>query len=221
MGRSWIRLNFLSKPLHQLFCSLISSKMNNDRNTKSVSGSIQTKHRKHIKKSTGNNSGQGTYVNRHSTTKKKQMRDDKYKSGHGNKAEGHGFAEQKKMKMVHQYRRLLTKQRKKEVATGSQSISYSQPPHDDNGTVKENKKKFIKTNPYHNAVQHAQNIQSNKQKKWEEIKQKKEEQEMALKQYKQRKNKKHKMMAKKTFRGQPSMASRMDLLLQQIQENYT
>lgn len=40
----------------------------------------------------------------------------------------------------------------------------------------------------------------------------------ALKKYEDKKKKKHKLLLKKTFRGQPSMGSRMEILLQQIED---
>ena len=38
--------------------------------------------------------------------------------------------------------------------------------------------------------------------------------------YKQKKKEKHKKIAKKNDKGQPNMASQMDLLLEKIQKNY-
>ncbi len=67
--------------------------------------------------------------------------------------------------------------------------------------------------------QDREQAQQARRAKAEERRRKEQERQEAIKKYKQKKADKFKVLSKKTKRGQPVMAGRMELLLQKIQSD--
>ncbi|KAL3843223.1 hypothetical protein ACJMK2_021168 [Sinanodonta woodiana] len=144
------------------------------------------------------------------TNRTRAIKAAKYKHFIGNKTEGQGFADRRKKKIQHEYRKLLTKENKstdKAALHGDAAVFRKQ-----RGlSAKTGRHKFSKAHE-----EYERRKQVNLEKKKVALK-KKRELAAALDKYKQKKKEKFKKLCKKTYKGQPVMKDRIEHLLEKIQ----
>ena len=140
---------------------------------------------------------------------KTKYRQKKYSHSHklNDWKKGHKLEAQRK------YKKLLRKEEKKETFK-----QKSNPNIDPIGTKPEQAPAKRQLSGMNKAKKSYEEKVKAKQKAAEEVKKKQEEKVAAVKKYKEKKVAKNKALRAVTRRGQPVMAGRMELLLQQIQQ---
>ncbi|KAK2183787.1 hypothetical protein NP493_289g02010 [Ridgeia piscesae] len=149
---------------------------------------------------------------------KRQKNDMKYRKFVGNKVEGQGFADRRKKKIVHEYKKILRKE-------GRNLEEWSEKMHkiytDDDKTATPSVKNDS-SKPKMSSLQKAEmewkKKKHDKDQKRKELQQKQQERDAALTRYENKKREQHKKLSKKNYKGQPILAGRMDILLQQIEK---
>jgi len=155
-----------------------------------------------------------------SVERKRKFREKKYKSAYGNKAEGQGFAEASKLKMIRDYRRWQAKERRKgaQVTQGqSEVVVKTEVGEEGEAVIEQDDKQARKAAKFQKAAREAEEKKKLKETQREDAVEVESQREEALQKYHVKKRKKYRLLSKKTFRGQPSMGSRMEILLEQIE----
>ncbi|XP_022105743.1 thyroid transcription factor 1-associated protein 26-like [Acanthaster planci] len=168
----------------------------------------------------------------------------------GNITEGQGYADKRKRKVLNSYKKLIHKSRRADskivagIALRSTEDSVEVEGHhkkralytkNAKGQVQNPKKKFSKAkrtvhsrdeqvmsiNRYTQAEQQRQWLTKEHQQILQDRKARREAREEALRRYREKKEARHKMLSKRTPRGQPIIKYHMDYLLQNIASQTT
>ena len=143
----------------------------------------------------------------------------KKKYSHGHKVEQ--WKEKQKMSMARSYHKMLKKDEKKALYLkgGGKKHNPNLEPIGEKTSLTDKKEDFPKPKSgFSKARRKYEEKIIAKQKRKEEFLKRQEEKEAAIKKYKEKKALKMKALTAKTKRGQPVMAGRMELLLEQIQQ---
>merc|ERR1739842_238570 len=141
------------------------------------------------------------------------------KYSHGHKVDQ--WREKQKMSMARTYHKMLKKDEKKSLYMkgGGQSGNPNLQPIGEKKSLVDKKEIFAKhKSGFSKAKRKYEEKIIAKQKRKEEFSKRQEEKEEAIRKYKEKKALKMKALTAKTKRGQPVMAGRMELLLEQIQQ---
>ena len=148
---------------------------------------------------------------------KAEWREKKY--SHGHKVEQ--WRDKQKMSMARNYHKMIKKEEKKalyEKTGGKKDNPNLEPIGEKKSLVEKNEEKRPIKSGFSKAKKKYEDKIVTKQKKEEEFLQRQQEKETAIKKYKEKKALKMKALSAKTRRGQPVMAGRIEMLLEQIQE---
>ncbi|CAH1256772.1 Hypp1721 [Branchiostoma lanceolatum] len=144
----------------------------------------------------------------------------------GNKAEGQGFADRRKKKVMYEYRKLLNKERKKGGATTTAGIAgqgkgYTEQGGDGNTQRTGQEQKRFKKKPFTAFSKEQQEFkrkQAEKEQGIKEAEQRREERIKAAAKHNKERWKRHVQLGKVNKKGQPVMANRIEFLLNKIQK---
>ncbi|KAK3881980.1 hypothetical protein Pcinc_013613 [Petrolisthes cinctipes] len=154
---------------------------------------------------------------------KREYYNQKLKSTYGSQNTGHGLDDHQKKKIMRQFERLKKKELKKEAAQTTQGSGDNVEPCVDSASPSDEHSPF--TQPVQKkkkwSMQRARasyHLQIEKKKEREEHYQnKKREIEEANKKYKEKRLQRFKKLSKKTNKGQPVMSGRIELMLEQLE----
>jgi hypothetical protein len=180
-------------------------------------------------------------------SKNKMSREDRslmYKSFIGNKSEGQGFADKRKRQIVYQYKKIESKEKQalnswsdkleklyNDVSDSSDEdeirnkrIKKLKRARNDQTTKQQNSRiapeqlAKLKVSAFHREEKEWQRKKYEKEQKQKEAEERERTKIGAQARYHKEKQRKHKLLAKKNYKGQPNMASRMMLLLEKIEK---
>eukprot|EP00092_Neocalanus_flemingeri_P039375 GFUD01042871.1.p1 GENE.GFUD01042871.1~~GFUD01042871.1.p1 ORF type:complete len:171 (+),score=77.40 GFUD01042871.1:53-565(+) len=148
---------------------------------------------------------------------KAAWREKKY--SHGHKVEQ--WRDKQKLSMARNYQKMIRKDEKKAEFQNKGSKKENpnlEPIGEKKSLVEKMEDRRPAQSGYNRAKSKFEDKVASKQKKQEEILNRQKEKEEAIKKYKEKKAVKMKALSAKTRRGQPVMAGRIEMLLEQIQE---
>lgn len=152
----------------------------------------------------------------------RKLKEKNYKKFTGNKEEGQGFADRRKRKIEHEYRKMLKKE-KKASAGNAKHISVldelSEEEATSTGRTESKQRSSHKpVGTYSKAHHEYKQTKMEKDRKKKEARKRKQAVDTALEKYQQKRQANYKLLCKRTSRGQPIMKHQMEYLLEKIKK---
>ncbi|XP_061184762.1 thyroid transcription factor 1-associated protein 26-like [Saccostrea echinata] len=143
-----------------------------------------------------------------------------YKNFIGNKTEGQGFADKRKRKIQHEYRKLLKKEKKSEVESTKHVSVLDELSEEEETPPDVSKQKSTKKSigTYSKAHHEYKQRKKEKERKKQEAKKNREAMDAAIEKYNKKKQSNYKLLCKRTSKGQPVMKHQIDYLLEKIKK---
>lgn len=152
----------------------------------------------------------------------RKVKEKSYRKFTGNKVEGQGFADKRKRKIEHEYRKMLKKEKKASVGN-SKHISVLDELSEEEatstgatGSKQRSSQKAVGT--YSKAHHEYKQKKMEKERKKKEAWKRKQAVDTALEKYQQKRQSNYKLLCKRTSRGQPIMKHQMEYLLEKIKK---
>ncbi|XP_052675799.1 thyroid transcription factor 1-associated protein 26-like [Crassostrea angulata] len=152
----------------------------------------------------------------------RKLKEKNYKKFTGNKEEGQGFADRRKRKIEHEYRKMLKKE-KKASAGNAKHISVLDELSEEEATSagpteSKQRSSHKPVGTYSKAHHEYKQTKMEKDRKKKEARKRKQAVDTALEKYQQKRQANYKLLCKRTSRGQPIMKHQMEYLLEKIKK---
>ncbi|XP_048778772.1 thyroid transcription factor 1-associated protein 26-like [Ostrea edulis] len=155
----------------------------------------------------------------------REKKEKSYKKFTGNREEGQGFADKRKKKIEHEYRKLLRKEKRSDNDRRKHVSVLEELSDEATGStdVTEAKQRSIQKpiGTYTKAHHEYKQRKKEKERKKKEALKKKQSIDTAMEKYNKKKQSDYKLLCKRTSRGQPVMKHQIEYLLEKIKKQKT